>query len=176
MRRIVLFGSIVSVAFALLVPLSGCQKVAEKAAESAVEKATGVKVDADEDKVTFTDEDGSTAELSSEGGDYPSGFPEDFPRYEGAKIEGALKNAQNGKEAFTVTFTTPDATADVFAWYLEEVAAEGWTVESQLDATAQEDAYAMLTAAKGDTLAAITVSRSASDSETSVIVGLNPKE
>lgn len=129
--RLVLAVSLVLGALAL----AGCQAIAEKAAETATEKAleagTGNKVDIKDEGVTIEGEDGSTTSIS-QSGEVPKDWPSDVPVYEGT-IKASASGAQSGAgdQGYVISLVTPDTPADVVAWYAKELTAEGWTKESE---------------------------------------------
>ena len=176
MRRTTLVGLIVALALLATSMLTGCGLIAQKATEAAVEKSTGVKVDAQNQTVTTTDDEGNTTELSAKEGAYPEGFPADFPQYAGATVASALKGTTNGEDSFTVILKTVDAPKDAYEWYLEEFDRAGWTVEQKMDGTTSDAAFATISVAKGDLKGAVTLNRGNDETETSIMVGLNPKE
>lgn len=127
-------------------------KVASFATRKAIEAGTGVKIDESgavtkvttdkgvmevkqdgegAGKMTFTGEDGKTAEFQfSEGGDakLPTGFPSDFPVIDGAKV-GASWAAEEGiGKSFTVQWSVPGSVSDAKAFYAAELVKKGWRV------------------------------------------------
>ncbi|NTU70655.1 MAG: hypothetical protein HGB10_02375 [Coriobacteriia bacterium] len=173
MRRITALGLVLVMVVAVFA-LSGCQQMAQKATEAAVEKATGVKVDTNAGTISTTDEDGNTTELSAAEGTYPDGFPSDFPQYANGKVDSGLKGSTNGEESFTVIIMTADAAADVFKWYTDELKSAGWKIDQSMDGTNSEAAFASIVAIKDGQKAGITISRAQDDPETSIMVGLGP--
>ncbi len=156
--------------------LSGCQQVAQKATEAAVEKATGVKVDTENQTITTTDKDGNTTQLSAAEGAYPDGFPSDFPEYPGGTVDSGLKGTTNGQDSFTVIIKTPDAAKDVYEWYLTELEKAGWKIEQKMDGTTSESAFGSIVALKDGQKAGVTISRAADEPDTSIMVGLGPEQ
>ena len=174
MRRFVALGLVAALVVVVVVALSGCGAIAQKATEAAVESATGVKVDSSKQTITTTDKDGNTTELSAKEGSYPDGFPSDFPQYPGAKVDSALKGSSNGQDSFTVILKTADAPKDVYAWYLGELENNGWKIDQKLDATTDDSAFATITCTKGELRGGVSVSRDKDETETSMMIGLNP--
>lgn len=127
-------------------------KVASFATRKAIEAGTGVKIDEKGDvtkvttkegtmevrqdgegagKMTFTGEDGKTAEFQfSEGGDakLPTGFPSDFPVMSGAKVGASWAAEEGGSKGYTVQWTVSGSVADAKAFYAAELVKKGWRV------------------------------------------------
>ena len=132
--------------------LVGCQsitdKVAEETSEKLIEGATGVDVEADDDEVTITSEDGSSMTVS-ESGELPDGWPEDVPVYEGNITSGMVSEGNR-----TVSVESEDSALDVYEWSLEQIKAEGWTVTTEFKA----ENGGTLAAEKGGNIVQYTVS------------------
>lgn len=175
MRRPAALVLIVTSALLATVALTGCARVAQKATETAVEKATGVKVDAQNQTVTSTDAEGNTTEFSAKEDEYPEGFPADFPQYAGATISSALKGTVNDAESFTVILRTPDAPKQVYEWYLAEFETGGWKVEQKMDGTTADTAFGSIAVAKGGLKGGVTLSRANDETATAIMIGLNPE-
>jgi len=143
----------------LMFSLVGCQSIAEKATETAIEDATGVKVDQDGDSVTITGEDGSSI-TASEGGELPEGFPEDAPVY-----DGVITTSLVSEENFTIGVETDDEWTTVWDWYVSELESEGWTKTTELKL---EDS-GMLSGEKGDRLIQLTIGPASSDDAATLI-------
>lgn len=120
----------------LIMSLSGCDIVAQRAAdeaeraveeaERAVEEATGVRID---------------AQAPTEGGEaqLPEGWPTEAPVYPEATITGAAKITLEGVTQYTVVFRTKDAHQDVSAWFKNELEAKGWTIDSEMTTGSGQD-------------------------------------
>jgi len=143
----------------LMLSLVGCQSIAENATEAAIEDATGVKVDQDDDSVTITGEDGSSI-TASENGELPEGFPEDAPVYDGS-ITTSLVTEEN----YTIGIETDDEWATVWDWYVAELESEGWTKTTELKL---EDS-GMLSGEKDDRLIQITIGPASGDTAATLI-------
>ena len=61
------------------------------------------------------------------GGDLPDSFPDDFPIYDGADLQGASRAEQDGIEGIVATWTTGDDFDDVTAFYTGEFEGGPWT-------------------------------------------------
>lgn len=140
---------VVMVALALLGSLllaTGCQKAAEEATEAAIEGATGIDVETDEDKVTIEGEDGSSVEIQS-GGELAEDFPSDAPVYD-APIESSGRIGTEGALSWTVVQTTSDDFDEVVAYFEGELASKGWTVNGNTSNTADGSSMAIIGAEK----------------------------
>lgn len=174
MRRLTAIGLVV--AFVVVAgTLSGCGMIAQKATEAAVEKTTGVKVDANSGTITTTDKQGNKTTLSANEGTYPEGFPADFPKYPNGVVSSALKGSSNGKDSFTIIVKTPDAPKDVYAFYLKELEKAGWVIKNKMDGTTSDTAFANITTEKGDLSGGVTLSRSQDETATGIMLGVGPK-
>src|SRR5690606_22347016 len=67
-----------SLVLALVLAAGACKKVGESAADAAIERATGVKVDRDGDQVTLHSKDGDLAIRTGESVALPDDFPDDI--------------------------------------------------------------------------------------------------
>lgn len=104
----------------LVVNLSGCDIVAQRAAdeaERAVEEATGVRVDVP------TPAEESEAQL-------PEGWPTEAPVYPEATITDSVTTTLEGSTQYSVVFRTRDAHPDVSVWFENEFEAKGWTIDA----------------------------------------------
>jgi len=95
--------------------LTGCglaERMVARGVEKAVESATDVSVDADENSITFRGEDGETVTLSGAGaeGTLVDGFP--LPIHDGAKVVHSGRLTANGQSTYTAELTF---TGDVYA-------------------------------------------------------------
>jgi len=144
----------------------GCQQVAEKATEAAIEKSTGVEVDQEGDEVTIKGEDGTEITASSDG-QLPDGFPTDIPVYEG-QITSSLK----ADKGWSVTIEAADDVETVFTWYKQELEASGWKIVSEMKVTDG----GVLVAEKGDQSVQVTLGTSSSDAaKTSIALFVSTK-
>lgn len=123
----------------MMLVATGCQNVAERAAEEIVEDATGINVEDDGDKVTIETEDGSVS-VQDGGAGLPDGFPGEVLVYE-ADITGSSAVSSAGETIFSVTQETADSFDDVVTWYRESYGSAGWT-ESGYTATDMGDSKA----------------------------------
>jgi hypothetical protein len=136
-RLVVLFAVLSLVVFAV-----GCGRIAEKAAETAVEGATGVKVEDDGDSVTIETDEG-TVEVGSGEGDLPEDFPDDVPVYDGA-IDSHNKVSTPDGVMWSVVLSTSDNFDNVVSWYKAELSSTDWAQEALLESSAPEGATFVL--------------------------------
>ena len=145
---------VLCVAVLVLVPLTGCGAVAEKAAE----KATGVDVNKDESKVTVTGKEGEKVEIQTgEDVTLPDGFPEDVPLYEDAKLTVSNSFTAEGKTTYSATYETSDDVETVHAWYKDALPKDDWTIEGDVVNSADGQSMAIIGAKKGDRSLNVTV-------------------
>jgi len=152
---------VISVLGMLLLAASvvGCQQVAEKATEAAIEKSTGVDVEKSGDEVTITGEDGTEITASSDG-QLPDGFPSDIPVY-----EGPITSSIKADKGWSVTIEAADDVDTIFSWYKQELEKSGWKVVSEMKVT---DGAAVV-AEKGDQNVQVTIGTSSSDAGASTL-------
>ncbi len=139
---------VLCLAVLVLAPLTGCGAAVQKAAE----KATGVDVNNDGNKVTITGNEGDKVEM--QGGDdvsLPDGFPKDVPLYEGAKLIMSNSYTTDGNTAYTAVYETSDDVATVHAWYKDALPKAGWTIEGDVVNSSDGSSMAVIGAKKGDT-------------------------
>lgn len=118
-------GLLVLALFASMLALSGCDLLMKKA----VENATGVKVDQNQDgKVTVTTKNGEQTSVSGTEGTLPDGLPDSVPVYKGEIVgkSAAMQTAQGATYLFTVK--TSDDIATVVAWEKKTLPEKGWTI------------------------------------------------
>jgi hypothetical protein len=126
MSRRVMVVAVAIVVIAGLVFTTGCAQIAEQAAKSAIEGATGVKVE--DNGVTVTGKDGQSVAIGGET-KLPDGFPSEIPVYEGAAITSSIAT----DKGYMVGLTTPDSARTVLEWYKTELAAKGWEVKVPME-------------------------------------------
>jgi hypothetical protein len=156
---------------AALLAVTGCGALVQQAAKSGVESATGVKVDESGNSVTVTGQDGSSM-TSSADGKIPEGFPSDMPLYTPGTIKQGIVSDSGSGKGFIVAIETPDAWADVFAWYETQLKDKGWTVDS----TMKTGEGGLLTGGNGSQVFNISVTKDSSNAAvTGVAITVGPK-
>jgi len=151
----------------LSISMVGCQSIAEKATEAAVENATGIDIEKSGDEVTIKGEDGTELTASSDG-ELPEGFPTDVPVYEGA-IVSSIKT-DNG---FSVVIEAQGDVVEIFDWYKDELTSEGWKIVTEMKV---EDGGALVSE-KGNETAQVTLGVDSSDaSKTTITIFTGTKQ
>jgi hypothetical protein len=157
-RTMALIAVVALLTFAVMA--SGCAQIAEQAAKSAVESATGVKVDESNNSVSIKGAGGGLT--ASTDGKLPEGFPEDMPVYENGTIATGISSKSDKGTGFLVGIDT--------AWYDAQLKDEGWTVKT----TMKTDDGGLLGGEKGTTSFTIAVGPG-SGGKTSISISLSPK-
>jgi hypothetical protein len=163
---------VLCVAVLVLLPLTGCGAIAEKA----VETSTGVDIDEGGDSVTVTGDDGETVEI--QGGDdasLPKGFPEDVPVYEDADIKMGNSMTSDGKTTYSVTLQTSDDVDTASAWYKDALPKEGWSLEGDMTSTASGQSITVIGAKKGTMALNVSVMGPDDDSKTTISLIVAPE-
>jgi hypothetical protein len=145
-----------AVVCALALALTGCQQASDQAAKSAVEAATGVKVDQSGDNVTVTGPDGSTTTV---GKALPAGMPADFPAYKGNVITSGKSTTSDGT-SYSYSMDTADSVQTVAEWYKAEFEKGGWTVANTFIGGDAGNETSMMTCKKGTMEANVTAGTS----------------
>jgi hypothetical protein len=117
----------------LVLLLTGCQTVTERAAERVIEGVAagegveGVDLDLSGGRARIETADG-VAEFG--GGELPDSFP-DLPLPDDAEILGVVTGDGDDGTMHSVTAAVPQGADDVGAFYDRELEARGWTVENR---------------------------------------------
>ena len=165
MSRRFVIAAVSMMLLAGLVLTTGCAQIAEQVTKSAVEKATGVKVESD--GVTVTGKNGEQVNIGGENSDLPDGFPSEAPVYAGAKITSSVSTSQG----FLVGFTTADTPRTVLDWYKSELASKGWEVKSNMES----DSGGLLTATMTGWSLSVNVGGDDSGGETTIVLSADKK-
>ena len=125
----------IAVAFALLLVAPGCKKAQDAAVETAIERATGSKVDVDKDGNTMTikTEQGDLKVATAEDGGsvaMPAGFPKDVFLPADVKLASAMD--MGGMQMLNMT--TPQERAAVSADIEKSMQDQGWKREMAMQA------------------------------------------
>jgi len=99
-------------------------------------------------------------------------FPDDFPVYPGADIQGSYRGESGGQEGIVAIWSTGDSLEDVSDFYDEELADGPW--KSNANGTAGDSAYWNAENEDGSRSAYVTVASQEGDTAITVIVGDNP--
>lgn len=112
-----------SLVLALVLAAGACKKVGESAADAAIERATGVKVDRDGDQVTLHSKDGDLAIRTGESVALPDDFPDDV--YLPADYQ--VNSVMDLQGVSMISLTAPGQVSSLFAAAREAMQAQGWT-------------------------------------------------
>lgn len=156
-----------SLVLALVLAAGACQKAGESAADVAIERATGVKVDRDGDQVTLRSADGELAIRSGESVALPQDFPSDI--YLPADYQ--VNSVMDLQDVSMVSLTAPGQVSTLFAAAREAMQAQGWT--QSMSAQHSSDT-AMLAFEKGEAeqRRSTTLSFNRNNGDEHVIVGV----
>lgn len=113
-------------AVAIVALLSGgCgQRIAEQAAERAIENSAGSDADVDIDNGTLTaNVNGSTIQVGTNS--WPENFPSDVYRVDGTVMMAA---SNSGDQAYVVSVRTDQTPADLDGIYRRELGNAGWSI------------------------------------------------
>lgn len=153
--------------------LSGCQsiaeKITEKAVEAAIETKTGGDVDIDSSKpgafsFKTKNDKGEEVTLDGQSGKVPDNWPKDIPAYPGAKVTASLLTGKNGM----LMLETSDSTDKVLAFYKANVGgmkeeanmnAGGTSIVTYADKAAGRELAVGATAQDGKTMIHLQVSQ-----------------
>jgi len=64
-------------------------------------------------------------------GQLPSGFPSDVPVYPGSTVAFGGATHSNGKDSYSVTFSTTAGTNDIISYYKGQLQSNGWNITSE---------------------------------------------
>lgn len=130
MKKKIIITLVLVMAFAIVLSVSSCgnivQKAAEKAIEKTIESAVGadVSIDTSDDGVKISTDSGEV----QLGGDakVPEGWPADAPVYPDVKVTYAANNKDdNGNDSFGLfAEVTNGSVKDVYEWYKSKMT--GW--------------------------------------------------
>lgn len=135
------------------------RQFAEKAAETAIEQATGSKVDISQggEKVTIETDEGKVTVSKN---DIPDSFPSDITIYSGAEVISTAESSAGS----SVVLKTSDSTSKVADFYKDDLKKNGWEIVS----TITNEGVSLITANKGSKGVLITVTTDEEDGKTSV--------
>lgn len=95
----------------------------------------------------------------------PDNFPDDLPRYAGAKVLGSVTSDVEGSSGTLVTFETDDSADDVGDFYSSTLEDKGWAIVTESNAGGAH----IFLVTSGDTAASISVGGSDGD-KTAILV------
>ena len=164
MKRNVLSLALVTCLALLALTATGCQLLAQKATESAIQGATGGAVNVKGDTVTLKGKDGTEATISSET-KIPADFPSEVPLRDDGNVKAVITSqASGGGTSYMVSIQFKVAQSEVLDWYKTELEKGGWTITS----TVNTGDGGMIGAEKGDLTLNIVTGSDNSDGYTSI--------
>ncbi len=153
--------AVVAAVALVAVAATGCGRIAEQATKSAIEKATGTKVNEKTGEVTIQGKDGKSVTISGgETSKLPEGMP-DFPVY-AADVKSSAKSESDGKTSFIVNMQSSDDVKTIYDWYQKELKAAGWTIKNATLLSA-DTPVGTISAEKGGSSASVSIVPDSSD-------------
>ena len=124
-----------AVAVAALLVAPGCKKAQDAAVETAIERATGAKVDVDKDgnEMTIKTEQGEIKVATAEDGGTVA-MPADFPKDVYLPADKKLASAMDMAGMQMLNMTTPQELAGVSADIEKSMQGQGWKREMAMQA------------------------------------------
>ena len=154
MRRHRLAVLLLAAALAAPWTVTGCGGAVNEAAEKVIENETGGDVEIDDDKVTWTDEDGNSGS-AGEGVEMPASWPGDVPVYDGGALQFATVSESEGSAS--VAWTSTQGAKAMYTEYTDQLEAAGFTAategsyEGTFSGTFTDASYAIAVAAASAT-------------------------
>ncbi len=163
-------GRIVFVMAATLTLAAACERSSEAAAERMIEdalKAEGADADveftADGATISVQDEHGRTAVQAGQDLALPEAFPKDMPVFPDAKVTYTVHNETEG---MATTFSAGEAAEKVYAFYVERLKQQGWSIDQEM----KSGGLFILHATKDDRETAISISSDDAGSTIQIVV------
>lgn len=154
----------IAVALTTLLIAPGCKKAQDAAVETAIERATGAKVEKDGDTMTIKTEQGEVKVATAEDGGTVA-MPADFPKDVYLPADNKLASAMDMAGMQMLNMTTPQELAGVSADIEKSMQGQGWKREMAMQAgdgstlmyskDKRQVVYQMLKADEGGTQLAI---------------------
>lgn len=154
----------IAVALAALLFAPGCKKAQDAAVETAIERATGAKVDKDGESMTIKTEQGDIRIAAAEDGGTVA-LPANFPKDVYLPADNKLASAMDMGGMQMLNMTTPQDLASVSAEIEKSMEGQGWKREMAMQAGGgntlmyskdkRQVVYQMLKADEGGTQLAI---------------------
>ena len=154
----------IAVALTTLLVAPGCKKAQDAAVETAIERATGAKVEKDGDTMTIKTEQGEVKVATAEDGGTVA-MPADFPKDVYLPADNKLASAMDMAGMQMLNMTTPQDLAKVSADIEKSMQSQGWKREMAMQAgdgstlmyskDKRQVVYQMLKADEGGTQLAI---------------------
>lgn len=153
-----------AVALTAMLVAPGCKKAQDAAVETAIERATGAKVEKDGDTMTIKTEQGEVKVATAEDGGTVA-LPADFPKDVFLPSDNKLASAMDMGGMQMLNMTTPQELAAVSADIEKSMQGQGWKREMAMQAGGgntlmyskdkRQVVYQMLKADEGGTQLAI---------------------
>ena len=154
----------IAVALISLLVAPGCKKAQDAAVETAIERATGAKVEKDGETMTIKTEQGEVKVATAEEGGTVA-MPADFPKDVYLPADNKLASAMDMAGMQMLNMTTPQELAGVSADIEKSMQGQGWKREMAMQAGGgstlmyskdkRQVVYQMLKADEGGTQLAI---------------------
>ncbi len=154
----------IAVALTALLVAPGCKKAQDAAVETAIERATGAKVEKDGESMTIKTEQGDIKVATAEDGGSVA-LPADFPKDVFLPSDNKLASAMDMGGMQMLNMTTPQELAAVSADIEKSMQGQGWKREMAMQAGGgntlmyskdkRQVVYQMLKADEGGTQLAI---------------------
>ena len=154
----------IAVALTALLVAPGCKKAQDAAVETAIERATGAKVEKDGESMTIKTEQGDIKVATAEDGGSVA-LPADFPKDVYLPADNKLASAMDMAGMQMLNMTTPQELAAVSADIEKSMQGQGWKREMAMQAGGgntlmyskdkRQVVYQMLKADEGGTQLAI---------------------
>lgn len=165
MNRTVLSATLIICLAGVALSATGCQLIAQKATEGALEGATGGAVKVDGDSVTIKGKDGSEATVSGDT-KIPADFPSEVPMRDDGSVKAVVTNkTSSGGTGYVVNIQYKIPQSELLDWYKTELEKGGWTITS----TVATGDGGMVAAEKGDLQINVVTGSDNSDGYTSVV-------
>lgn len=123
----------------------------------------------DDNERTFRGPDGGQISVSE---DLPDEWPDDFPVYPDADLQGSYFGESGGVEGLVATWTTGDSLDEVGDWYEGELADGEWTSTS--DGNLGSSRFFSATNSDGSQVAYVSISEGDGDTAIMVAIGDDP--
>ena len=123
----------IAVALTALLVAPGCKKAQDAAVETAIERATGAKVEKDGDTMTIKTEQGEVKVATAEDGGTVA-MPADFPKDVYLPADNKLASAMEMAGMQMLNMTTPQDLAKVSADIEKSMQGQGWKREMAMQA------------------------------------------
>ena len=172
MKRNALSAALIVGLAVLALSVSGCQLMAQKATEKAIQGATGGAVNVDGDNVTIKGKDGAEATVSGDT-KIPADFPSEVPLRDDGTVNAVVTSqAPGGGTSYMINIRFKVPQNEVLDWYKTELEKGGWTITS----TVSTGDGGMIGAEKGDlSLNAVTGGESTEGYTSVVTLQVSPK-